>query len=550
VTLKHGTQSNLLVAHLHAWMKDVEGERFEFKEAKQRYPFEKLAKYCCALANEDGGRIILGVTDRRPRRVVGTQAFSQIEDIRRSLMEQIPLRIAVFEIPDPDGRVLVLEIPPRPVGVPIKYHGVYWARQADSLVPMGEANLRRIFAEGGHDFSAEVCSEATRNDLDPSAVEEFRRRWIEKTKNDSLATLSQEQLLRDAELWTDEGLTYACLILFGTHKALGRHLAQSEVIFEYRSSEAAGPAQQREEYREGFFAFYDDLWSTINLRNDVQHYEEGLFVFDIPTFAERSVREAVLNAVSHRNYQLAGSVLIRQYARRLVVESPGGFPPGITPENILDRQSPRNRRLADAFAKCGLVERSGQGMNLMFEQSISQGKALPELSGSDEHYVMLTLNGEVKDHRFVRCLEKIAQETQVSFDTHDFLVLDLVHREALIPPLLHERLGKLVDLGVVERIGRGRGTRYLLSRRFYSVIGARGTYTRKHGLDREENKAILLKHLRESGAAGCAISELQQVLTGRSRDQIKRLLGEMRDDGLIRLAGQRRGSRWVVRDDI
>lgn len=80
-----------------------------------------------------------------------------------------------------------------------------------------------------------------------------------------------------------------------------RHLAQAEIVFEYRSAETSGPAQQRLKFQRGFFAVYDDLWAAINLRNDVQHYQDGLFVLDIPTFDERSVREALLNAVSHRN---------------------------------------------------------------------------------------------------------------------------------------------------------------------------------------------------------------------------------------------------------
>ncbi len=548
MTSRREMQPDVNTARLHEWMQATEGERFEFKEAKQRYSFEDLAKYCCALANEGGGHVILGVTNHRPRRVVGSAAFLQYEETRRSLIERIPLRIEVLEIQDPDGRVLVFEVPSRPVGVAIKYNGIYWARVADSLVPMGEEELRRIFAEAGRDFSSEVCPGVDLDDLDPQAIEEFRRRWTDKTKNPALAALSHRQLLQDAELLTEEGLTFAALILFGTRNTLGKHLAQAEVIFEYRSSEAAGPAQHRSEYREGFFAFYDELWEKINLRNDVQHYEEGLFVFDIPTFAERPVREAMLNAVSHRNYQLGGSVFVRQYARRLVVESPGGLPPGITPDNILDRQFPRNRRLAEAFARCGLVERSGQGMNLMFEQSITQGKALPELVGSDEYYVILTLHGEVQDPRFVRCLEQIAQETQAAFDTHDFLVLDLIHRGVEVPEALRGRLGRLANLGAIERIGRGRGTRYLLSRRFYSAVGARGTYTRRRGLDREENKAILLLHLRGRGKEGCAISELQLVLPGRSRDQIKRMLGQMRDEGSIRLVGERRWARWVAEE--
>ena len=101
------------------------------------------------------------------------------------------------------------------------------------------------------------------DDLDTAAIEEFRKRWINKSGNQGLTTLSREQLLNDAEALVDGSLTYAALILFGTRKALGRHLAQAEVIFEYRSSDASGPAQQRKEFRQGFFSFYDELWKLI-----------------------------------------------------------------------------------------------------------------------------------------------------------------------------------------------------------------------------------------------------------------------------------------------
>ena len=141
---------------------------------------------------------------------------------------------------------------------------------------------------------------------------------------------------------------------------------QAEIIFEYRSKNAAGPAQHREEFRMGFFSCFNRLWELINLRNNKQHYQDGLFVHDVPTFNERVVREAILNAVSHRNYQLSGSVFLVQYNDRLVVDSPGGFPSGITIDNILDKQVPRNRLIAEIFALCGFVERAGQGMNLMY----------------------------------------------------------------------------------------------------------------------------------------------------------------------------------------
>ena len=94
----------------------------------------------------------------------------------------------------------------------------------------------------------------------------------------------------------DGELTHAALILFETRSALGRHLAQAEIVFEYRSSEASGPAQDRTEFREGFFLVHDRLWEKINLRNDRQSYQDGLFRYDILTFDEAVVREALLNA--------------------------------------------------------------------------------------------------------------------------------------------------------------------------------------------------------------------------------------------------------------
>jgi ATP-dependent DNA helicase RecG len=115
--------------------------------------------------------------------------------------------------------------------------------------------LRRIFDEACPDFSAEICPNATQADLEPEAVAQFRSRWWRHSRNDSLQERSQDRLLRDAELVTEGGITYAALILLGTHVALGKHLAQAEIVFEYRSSEAPGPASQREEFREGFFSF-------------------------------------------------------------------------------------------------------------------------------------------------------------------------------------------------------------------------------------------------------------------------------------------------------
>ena len=532
---------------LQELMNAMEGENLEFKEAKQSYQFDKLLKYCAALANEGGGKIILGVTDRRPRRIVGTNAFRQPERTRAGLMEKLRLRVDVDALRPSERRVLVFTVPPRPVGVPIQANGIYWTRQGDSLVPMTEDQLREIFDEIGHDFSADVCPEATLEDLDPVAIEDFRHRWIEKSGNSALARLESKQLLQDAEAVVGENITYAALILFGTYNALGQHLAQAEVIFEYRSSETPGPAQQRKEYRQAFFSFYDDIWNTINLRNDLQHYQDGLFMRDTPTFEERSVREAILNAVSHRDYRHGGNVFVRQYPRHLKIESPGGFPHGITLENILDRQYPRNRRIADIFARCGLVERSGQGMNLIFEEAIRHGKLPPDFTGTDRYQVDLLLPGQVQDPAFVLFLEKIGQELLLSFSTQDLLILDRVHRGLPVDDPLKPRLSYLVESGVLERMSRGRGVRYILSRRFYAMTRRKGVYTRKKGLDRETNKELLIKHISDNDKRGSRFRDFREVLPSLSEDQIKSLIKELKSEERIFCTGKTRAGLWHVR---
>ncbi len=533
-----------ILKQLQAWMRGEENEHLEFKEAKNRYDFDKLTKYCVAIANEGGGKIILGISDRKPRRIVGTQAFPHLERTKAALIARLHLRVDIDEIAHSEGRVLIFRIPSRPLGMPIEYKGTYLMRAGEDLVPMTGDHLRRIFAETGPDFSAEVCPKVTIADLDPQAIEIFRRRWLRKSNNPALERLSVEQLLNDAELVTDEGVTYAALILLGTHKALGKHLGQAEIIFEYRSSEASLPSQQRVEYRQGFFRSMDEIWDTINLRNEKQHFEVGLFIEDISTFNELAIREAILNAVAHRDYRLQGSVFIRQYPRKLEIVSPGGFLPGITPENILWRQVPRNRRIAEALAKCGLVERSGQGINRMFEECIKESKPLPDFSGSDDYQVAVIFKGEVQNPNFLRFLEKVGKQKYSSFTTEDFMVLDLINREEKIPDHYKSRLPHLLEHGILEKVGRGRGIRYIIARGFYHFLGEKGTYTRKRGLDRETSKALLLKHIQDNRKEGSKLQELKQVLPAYSRNQIQSLLRTLERQGMVHHRGATRAALW------
>ena len=526
-----------------------EGENVEFKEAKRSFEFDKLKKYVCAISNKGGGMIVFGVSDERPRKIKGSQAFSQPEKTCRALRDifHIDIDFKIFNEGQSD-RVLIITVPGKPIGLPVQLDGVAWWRQGDSLIPMPEDVRRKIYEEAKKDFTAEICECAQWNDLDSGAIETFRKTWIDKRKNQQLVNLTQEQLLKDCEAVTPDGkITYAALVLFGTHEALGKYLSNSEVVYEYRANDSSGQAGFRQEFREGFFAFFDKLWELIDLRNLKISYQEGFFLYDIFAFNERAVREAVLNAVSHRNYQFVGSVFVRQYPDKIVIESPGGFIEDITPENIIDKQAARNRRLADILSRCGLVERSGQGMNLIYETSIKEAKALPDFEGTDDYSVHLTLGATIVDNTIIKLFKEIGEKTLESFSTVDFLIVRLLLTDSKLPEYYKKRARHLVELGVLENSSRDR---FLVSRKYYKNIGKAGTFTKLKGLDNNTNKELLKRHMHNMGNSGVRLSDFQDVLPFLSVRQIQWLLKQMVIEGVIVSRGKGIAARWYLIDNM
>ncbi|MDP2791847.1 MAG: ATP-binding protein, partial [Rectinemataceae bacterium] len=321
-------------------------------------------------------------------------------------------------------------------------------------------------------------------------------------------------------------------------------LGQAEVIFEYRANDATGPAQQRLEFRQGFFSFYDKLWQTIDLRNTNQHYQDGLFIWDIKTFNEGAIREAILNAVSHRDYRNGASIFVRQYPERIEITNPGGPPSGIDLMNILWEQQPRNRRLAESFARCGLVERSGQGMNRIFESCIRESKEYPDFTHTDADHFWITLRGVIQHPEFLRLLQKIGSERLLSFSLDDFIVVQALFEERPLLPRFHESVRRLLEEGLIERNTRAGPSPYILSRRIYAAIGKTGVHTRKKGLDRDTNKALILSHIESNKNEGSRMEEFKQILPFLERSSIQVLLREMRDDGLIHNHGNTRAGKW------
>jgi predicted HTH transcriptional regulator len=136
------------VEQIDAWRKaESETENLEFKEAKERFGFPDILSYCVAIANERGGILLLGISNKPPRPVVGTKAYPSVERLKKDILDRLHFRVDVEAVPHPDGRVLVFHIPSRPTGHPYHLDGAYFMRCGESLVPMTTDQLQQIIEE-------------------------------------------------------------------------------------------------------------------------------------------------------------------------------------------------------------------------------------------------------------------------------------------------------------------------------------------------------------------------------------------------------------------
>jgi len=530
-------------------LQNTENTVLEFKEARGNFGDGERSDYCAAIANMGGGKLLLGVTNRRE--VVGTHVYQgTINQISQQIYQRIGITVALEEVQHPKGRVVIFDIPPRPVGQRVKSRGgnyTYPIRRGESLGEMDDATTREILNEVQPDFSSTMIERLSLNDLDEKAIENFRKQRAEKTGNNGLLTDPLDQVLADSELMRDTKLTFACLLLLGKKEKISELLPQAEIIYEWRNDPKQIHHDFRTLWRASYFTIYDDIWNTINARNIRVPYQEGFIQQEVLAFDEKACREAVNNAVAHRDYSISGrSVIISASPRSFSVISPGGFPNEITPENVLNAPPHwRNRLIAEAFERTNLVERSGQGIDNIFETTIRQGKGLPDFNGTDNSTVQINIPATVRDAEFVKFLEKVVNEKQISFSFDEIYELEKLREKKILSVLQHKE--KFLKIGIVEKVGKTSGTKYILSHRYYSHEEKPGIYTRIKGFNRESKKELILNHIRREskGKKEDFLDAFPELKSG----DVANLLNELKSEGKIKHEGFRRSGYWVVEDD-
>ena len=521
----------------------------EFKKASHTFDSRDLRDYCAALANERGGKLVLGVRQRDDKtgEVTGTSAFlGTYNKCSNELLDELGIRVDIEELYCYGKRVLIFHVPSRETGTVIRSTGKYKIpmRAGESLREMDDQTLKTIMNETSPDFSAQPVPSLALSDLDSSAITIIRQLCADHVKNTNFSNCSEQQLLIDLGLMSDNAINYAGLILLGSKQALDRLLPQSEIVLEWRQVPGKIPHDFRRNWRQSFLTIIDEIWRELEGRNIRMPFQQGFIQREIFAFDERSIREAVLNAVAHRDYAIGGQVtFVTASPDGFLIESPGGFLPGITPENAIFSRAWRNQRLAEVFEKAGLVERSGQGLDLIFEQSIRCGKGIPDLTKSTSHSVKLFIPALLKDPAFVLYLEKVTNDREILFSVEEMLELESIRENGIASRV--EFAKKFLDLGIIEKHGRTKDARYMLAHSFYAHEGKRGVHTRLAGLKRSKSKELILEHIRKNGKG--RMEEFLQAFPELPYSTVRNIVQDLKAENQIDYLGSKRSGYWIMK---
>jgi ATP-dependent DNA helicase RecG len=532
-------------------------------EFKNEVNDTELVETVVCLANGGGGTLLVGVDDdgtvkgARPRHGKATDPRRIEALLSNSTRPALGVQAEVEEV---QGKpVLVVKVPA--AIVPTGTSSGRYLRRAlggdgrPACVPFF------VFETAGHghlqDPSSAVVPNATWNDLDPLEIERFRRFVRENggRGDRALVDLSDEDLCRalgglDAN-GTIRGVRKAALLLFGREESLRRLLPTHEVAWQVLEGQSV---LENEIRRWPLLRSFEDIVQRFRVRN---HSTEIVDVFrtEIPDFSEDAFREALGNAMTHRDYAQLGAIHVQWTDEGIRVDNPGGFPEGVRLDNLLvTPPRPRNLLLADAFKRAGIVERTGRGVDTIFYGQLRYGRPAPRYGLSTEASVTVVLPGGPANRELVKLAAREGRAGR-PLTLQELLVLGEMQSERSLRASDVARLiqaeeataravlGRLVESGFVEARGATSNRSYHLSAAIYRALGDRAGYVHAAGFEPLQQEQMVLRYAREHGR----ITRRETAeLCRMSLRQAAHILKKMSNNKLIQPVGQGRTAHYVA----
>lgn len=534
-----------------------ENEVVEFKRAGDGFSTDDIGKYFSALANEanlrdqDRAWLVFGV-DNKTRKVVGTDYRPEpprLQSLKMQMAEATEPSITlrnIHELAHPDGRVLLLEIPAAPLGLPVAWKGHYYARAGESLTSLGLDKFDEIRRQTGNtDWSAQAVPDATLAHLDDTALAQARESFAKKYANrfpaEEIGRWSDGVFLDRARLTRDGQIVRATLLLLGKAEAahvLSPHPAQMTWKLE-------GQERAYEHFGLPFLMTSSALYRKIrNIQVRILP-DDQLVAVEVAKYDRKIVMEAMHNCIAHQDYGRNGRIVVTEFPDRLVLENEGSFFEGRPEDYIAGARTPRRYRnpfLAQAMAELNMIDTMGYGIHEMHVGQARRYFPMPDYDLSEPQAVKMTIHGRVVDPAYSRLL---IQKTDLPLE--DILALDRVQKKL---PLNDEGvLRHLRKAGLIE----GRKPNFHVSATVAEATGSKAEYIRTRGFDDAHYKKMILELLGKFGSA--SRQEIDRLLAGKLSDalndeqklnKISNLLSNLRRAKRIRNVGSRKAPVWVL----
>ena len=387
---------SITVEQINLWRQlPSETQNLEFKEAKTQYDTKKLSRYCVAIANEGGGHLILGVKDKLPREVVGTQAFNDVVDIAGKLFTWVGFRVDIEEINHPDGRILVFIIPPRPRGTAYHYEGAYLMRSGEELVPMSEDQLRKIFAEGQPNWLEEIAlknisAQDVVHLLDTQTFFELLNLPYPTDQSGVIEKLISEKLIEK----TDVGfniLNIGAILLAKNLKNFSHIQRKATRVIVYKGEsklETLSDLTGEKGYAVGFIGLVQYVMGKLPQNEIIKNAIRK----EVKLVPEVVIRELLANALIHQDFEMTGaSPVVEVFSNRIEISNPGE--PIVPVERFIDGYQSRNERLADIMRRFGICEEKSSGIDRVIESAEILQLPAPEFLISHKRTIVV-IHGE------------------------------------------------------------------------------------------------------------------------------------------------------------
>ena len=535
----------------------------EFKSDVKRLSNSDIFDAVVAFANTDGGDLYLGVEDDGTITGVHPDHINPITLSAFIANNTIPPVSIRAEIIDDVKPVLKISVPKSYGGIVATQSGKTLRRRlkmdgTPENVPMYPNEMAtRLSDLRLLDYSALPIQSATTDDFDPIEVERLRKTILAYNGDRSLLELSDKELFKALGLVTEQlgkaFPTIAGILMLGRESALKQYVPTSSVAFQELSGTNV---VKNEDFALPLLLMIEKLNGYLEARNPEHEIEYGLFRISAPDFNKRALREAIVNAFSHRDYSKMGRVRVALSDGGLTIANPGGFIEGVSVNNLLTAEPHgRNPLLADVLKRIGLAERTGRGVDRIFEGSLIYGSPLPDYSDSTTVTVSLFIPRNEPDLQIAKMISDEQNRLGRPLPLNTLLVLNKlkdiprsdIHQIAeavnLSEAAVKVVLDRSIESGLVEAFGAGRGRTYMLSHKLYSNKGRASGYVRQADIDEARYPELIIRLAKNNEFISNAdVAQLLHVLPAKAYRLLKRLV----DEGKLEAVNKGRYSKYRI----